>query len=314
MVAACGLRQWGRKANPNVYQTNRNVDRGAAISMDGHGSAGFHTLGALIFVLPLSVGPSQPLLLIGLGLLAGLHGASYGAYKDSPHESFLARRFVRELIIALLIAGALSAIPASSGESRFILFLTVFTLTRVATEFWKLFVRIEPQKDFRIPTQFHWIRSVVDAPWIRLLVGAGFLASIYGMYCLFTLLPKDLPVVLKGLIVGAGFGTAEAIAGAYKDGTIEGFSGVKFLKSPVFCAIGGLLASWHTTTLIFLMLAAYGSNRMFLELFFKILQPGYAPGKFRSMTGSFTEWTRQRKYFLLPYGVTWLLWVGLLLQ
>lgn len=273
------------------------------------------TLSVLIFwPLPLFAGPSQTLTLLGLGLLGGLHGASYGAYKDSPHESFLARRYVRELIIALAVAGTLSAIPATGGQSRFILFLTVFTLTRVATEFWKLFVRKEPQQDYRIPTQFHWISSVVDAPWIRLLVGAGFLASIYGLYCLFTLLPKDLPWAIRGLIVGAGFGTAEAIAGAYKDGTIEGFSAVKFMKSPVFCAIGGLLASWHTSTLIFLMLAAYGSNRMFLELFFKILQPGYAPGKFRSMTGSFAEWTRQRKYFLLPYGVTWLLWVGLLLQ
>ena len=272
------------------------------------------TLSLFIFWPPLLALQSQTFTLLGLGLLAGLHGASYGAYKDSPHESFLARRFLREIIIALIIASALAAIPATSHQSRFILFLVTFTLTRVATEFWKLFVRTEPQQDYRIPTQFHWISSVVDAPWIRLLVGAGFLASIYGLYCLFTLLPKDWPLLVRGGLVGAGFGTAEAIAGAYKDGTIEGFSTLKFLKSPVFCALGGLLASWHTSTLIFLMLAAYGSNRMFLELFFKILQPGYAPGKFRSMTGSFTEWTTQRKFFLLPYGVTWLLWVGLLLQ
>lgn len=268
----------------------------------------------LFFWPPLLAVQSQTITFLGLGLLAGLHGASYGAYKDSPHESFLARRYLREIIIALIVALTLAAIPATSHQSRFILFLVIFTLTRVATEFWKLFVRTEPQKDYRIPTQFHWISNVVDVPWIRLLVGAGFLASIYGLYCLFTLLPKDWPLVVRGLIVGAGFGTAEAIAGAYKDGTIEGFSTLKFFKSPVFCALGGLLASWHTATLIFLMLAAYGSNRMFLELFFKILQPGYAPGKFRSMTGSFTEWTAQRKYFLLPYGVTWLLWVGLLLQ
>lgn len=30
-----------------------------------------------------------------VGLAAGLHGALYGAYKDSPHEPFLFRRFVR---------------------------------------------------------------------------------------------------------------------------------------------------------------------------------------------------------------------------
>lgn len=255
---------------------------------------------------------SRAITLICLGLLAGLHGASYGAYKDSPHESFLARRFVRELAIAFLIALALVSVQRTTAQCLFIFFVTTFAATRILTEFWKLFVRTEPQQDYRIPTQFHWVRSVVHASWIRLLVGMGFLGSVYGLYCLFTLLPDELPNVARGIIVGAGFGTAEAIAGAYKDGCIEGFSFRKFLKSPVFCSIGGVLASWHTDTLIFVMLAAYGSSRMFLELFFKILRPGYAPGKFRSMTGSFGEWRKQRKYFLLPYGVTWLLWLGLL--
>ena len=34
---------------------------------------------------------------------AGLHAATFGSYKDSPHESFLLRRFVRELVIAFII-------------------------------------------------------------------------------------------------------------------------------------------------------------------------------------------------------------------
>jgi len=275
-----------------------------------------------IFTLTLILWPLAPItlqprtiLLAGLGLLAGLHGASYGAYKDSPHESFLARRFVRELAIAFLVALTLASFDVAGAQSLFVLFVTTFAVTRIITEFWKLFVRIEPQQDYRIPTQFHWIRSVVHQPSIRLLVGVGFLSAIYGIYCLFTLLPHSLPSAVRGMIVGLGFGMAEAIAGAYKDGCIEGFSARKFwLKSPVFCALGGVLASLHTDTLIFLMFTAYGSSRMFLELCFKILVPGYAPGKFRSVTGSFVEWTRQRKYFLLPYGVTWLFWLGLQLQ
>lgn len=42
----------------------------------------------------------------GVGLAAGLHGALYGADKDSPHESFLPSRFVREIVIALALAGS----------------------------------------------------------------------------------------------------------------------------------------------------------------------------------------------------------------
>jgi len=58
-----------------------------------------------------------------VGLAAGLHGALYGAYKDSPHESFLFRRFVREIAIALTVALGLALLHESaSGESLFVLY------------------------------------------------------------------------------------------------------------------------------------------------------------------------------------------------
>ncbi|MNC99787.1 hypothetical protein D3C83_181850 [compost metagenome] len=61
----------------------------------------------------------------------------------------------------------------------------------------------------------------------------------------------------------------------------------------------------------FLLLASIGSMRMFLELLFKMLVRDYAPGKFRSLTGPFTEWMARRQYFLVPYAITWLLYVAL---
>jgi hypothetical protein len=42
-----------------------------------------------------------------IGAAAGLHAALYGAYKDSPHESFLARRFAREIVTAFLLLCAI---------------------------------------------------------------------------------------------------------------------------------------------------------------------------------------------------------------
>ena len=112
------------------------------------------------------------------GMTAGLHAALYGAYKDSPHESFLPRRFLRELVFAASIAASLAAFHLSDGESLFIIYLSVFALARIVTEFWKLFLRVEPQGEYRIPTQIHWFRSVVHSPFARLLLGAGFLGSI----------------------------------------------------------------------------------------------------------------------------------------
>jgi hypothetical protein len=246
-----------------------------------------------------------------LGLAAGLHAASYGAYKDSPHESFLLRRFIRELLFASGLAVGFAAAGLSDGQSPFVIYLSAFALSRIATEFWKLFLRVEPQDGYRIPTQIHWVKGVVHNPLVRLALGLGFLASIYGIYRLAKVLPHEWPVPLRGLVVGLSIGICEAIAGAYKDGSIEGFYWHKFAKSPTFGALGGLIAAGHTADPGFLLLAAIGSMRMFLELLFKMVVPEYAPGKFRSMTGPFTEWVTRRRHFLLPYVATWALYIVL---
>src|SRR5688572_17462281 len=137
-----------------------------------------------------------------LGLLAGLHAASYGAYKDSPHESFLLRRFVRELVFAVGITAALAAFGVWDDQTPFIIYLSAFALSRIATEFWKLFVRVEPQQSYRIPTQIHWVKGVVHSPLIRLALGIGFLASIYWIYRLGAALPGSWPVPLRGVVIG----------------------------------------------------------------------------------------------------------------
>jgi hypothetical protein len=156
-----------------------------------------------------------------VGLAAGLHGALYGAYKDSPHESFLLRRFVREIAIALTVALGLALLHESaSGESLFVLYVSIFALTRTATEFWKLF-------------------------------------------------------------------------------------------GPFIGAVGGVIASGHTSDPAFLLLAAIGSMRMLLELLFKMLVRDYVPGKFMSLTGPYLQWAARRRYFVVPYAVTWLLYVAL---
>lgn len=265
-----------------------------------------------------------------LGLAAGLHGALYGAYKDSPHESFLTRRFVREIVLAVALAVGLwafsnpafaqsavvLALAKFSGflkpaheQSPFVLYLSLFALTRILSEFWKLFLRVEPQEGFRIPTQMHRVNGVVSNPAIRLLCGIGFLASIYGLYGLFTLIPRSLPRPVHGAMVGLGIGLAEALAGAYKDGSIEGFYLRKFVKSPSFGLLGGLIASGHTTHVGFLMLSSIGSMRMFLELLFKMLPADYTPGKFRSLVGPFPGWLELRRQFITPYALTWGLYV-----
>jgi hypothetical protein len=247
---------------------------------------------------------------VAVGLVAGLHGALYGAYKDSPHESFRTRRFVRELMFALAFAvGIFMFVPAAIHETAFIQYLSIFALTRIVTEFWKLFVRVEPQDTFRIPTQIHCVTGVVHHRLLRLLLGLGFVGSIYGVWALCTLIPDGTSMPVRGLLVGSAIGTAEAIAGAYKDGTIEGFHWFKFFKSPAFGAIGGIVAAGHTTSDAFLVLGAIGTMRMFLELLFKMLPRDYTPGKFPALVGRYTNWLEHRRHFIVPYALTWLLYL-----
>jgi tetrahydromethanopterin S-methyltransferase subunit D len=249
-------------------------------------------------------------LTVAIGLAAGLHGALYGAYKDSPHESFRMPRFLREVAFALALSvGLFMLVPEAAEETAFIRYLSVFALTRIVTEFWKLFVRVEPQEGFRIPTQIHWVTGVVHHPLLRLLLGLGFLASIYGIWALCTLIPDDVSNPVRGLVAGLAIGTAEAIAGAYKDGTIEGFHWLKFFKSPAFGVIGGVVAAGHTSNDAFLILGAIGTMRMLLELLFKMLPRDYTPGKFPSLVGRYTKWLELRRHFLTPYALTWLLYM-----
>lgn len=248
-----------------------------------------------------------------IGLAAGLHAALYGAYKDSPHESFLLRRFVRELVFATSVAGALVLLHRADNQTPFVIYVSVFALSRIVTEFWKLFLRVEPQDDFRIPTQIHGLGRVIHNPLARLLMGAGFIASIYWLGRLFEFVSQGLPAPACGLIFGGGIGLALAMSGAYKDGLIEGFYLRKFVKSPIFGALAGLIASAHTASPLFLLLCAIGGERMFNELLFKILVHGYVPGKFRSMTGPFQVWMTRRRYFLPPYAATWALFLVLFL-
>ena len=251
-------------------------------------------------------------LMLGVGFAAGLHAAMYGAYKDSPHESFHPHRCVREIAIAMGIGAVMAYWRIGQEESPFILYLSIFALARVATEVWKLFIRQEPIEDWRIPSQMHIVSGVIQSRGVRLALGIGWLFGIYGLWGLSKwAIPDTLPIPVRGMLVGMTAGVAEAMCGGYKDGSIEGFYWHKFIKSPVFGALGGLVASGHTDSTAFLMLGAVGSMRMLLELVFKLVVPGYTPGKFRSMTGQSTEWTAARHLFIPPYALTWALYLVL---
>ncbi|MBN2030862.1 hypothetical protein JW824_11545 [bacterium] len=242
-------------------------------------------------------------------LVAGLHASCYGAYKDSPHESFLLKRFVRELIIALCIGVSFWLFDVGGAESCFIIYLSTFTISRLITEFWKLNIRSEPQEQFRIPTQIHFFKKIVHNRGLRFLLGFVTPAVVLGVYLISRNLPDALNLQQKGIVVGLLIGLADASGGAYKDGMIEGFYLRKFLKSSLFGPLGGFVISYYTEDPLFHLLGTIGFMRMFLELLYKILVKAYVPGKFKSMVAQYPEWSIKRKWFLVPYTLTWTIFV-----
>jgi hypothetical protein len=245
---------------------------------------------------------------LGLSWAAGLHAALLGAWKDSPFESFKPRSFARELLIATFVGLALCTVDRLA--SPFLIFLSAFTLSRIVTEFYKMFVRNDRQDIYRIPTQAHWLGTALSRP-VRLLLGVGWLGAIYGLYCLLRLLPPHWPPTLIGPAVGVTLGTALAIGGGYKDGSVTAFYLHKFVRSPINGAIGGLIVASHFGGLRFFVLGAIACERMLTELFFKVLRPGYVGGHFKSTEPVFPEWMSRRRIFMAPYVLTWALFVGL---
>jgi hypothetical protein len=243
-----------------------------------------------------------------LALAAGLHAALYGAWKDSPHENFRPTRFWRELALAA-IAG-LFLCRVDHLEDPFIVMLSAFAVTRITTEFYKLFLRREAQEAYRIPTQVHIAKRVVRGP-ARVVLGLMWLAAIYGLYALLKNFPDTTSPHIVGPVAGLLFGGSLAVGGAYKDGYIEGFKWRKFIKSPMSGAIGGLLVSFHTSQLEFLVLGTIALERMINELVYKLMKPGYIPGKFRLQAPPYPEWFHRRRLLLLPYALTWALVIGL---
>ena len=159
---------------------------------------------------------------IFLSIAAGIHAASYGAWKDSPNESYLPRRTIRELTIALGIGIILSLFHIWQSENYFIIYLSTYTLARFVTEFYKLFIRVEPQENYRIPTQIHFLGKVVQSRIRRILFGLLPVMIVTSVYLVARSLPDSLNVQLRGVIVGLLIGLADASGGAYKDGLIEG--------------------------------------------------------------------------------------------
>lgn len=246
-----------------------------------------------------------------VGALVGLHSASWGAYKDSPYESFQIKKFFRSVILGALLALFGMLFLRMEGVTTInlgVMWGFTMILERGFTEFIKAYIRDEPQDKYRIPSTVHVLGRVIKNKSKRLLTGLVFTLG----FILFTLFVFSITSgsssnkLVSGMLFGFIGGMLIALGGGLKDAPIEGFERIKFMRSPFIALIAGGFLSYFTENYGVIMLSSMGVERMVTEAYKSFLK-AQGPGKFKSGRPTNREWIEKRRVLIIPYLITWLM-------
>ncbi len=252
------------------------------------------------------------LLALGTGLAAGLHSATWGMYKDAPHEGFKWSTYVRSPIRAAAIALAIVAgteFDPRGPAGLLLLFGVTYGLERAFLEIYKTFLRVEDQSKYTIPMQFAIRGKVVESAALRWLGAALYVGTemlvLFAVYWLQRSGPALHPLLIVFLVGSAG-GWISAIGGAWKDAPVEGFLIFKFFRSPGIAFMYGILLGSLTTNYVFIFIGSIGFTIATIETYKTFFFPHRPRGKFMGKTPLFPEFLETRTRFVPLYVVIWL--------
>jgi hypothetical protein len=255
----------------------------------------------------------MPMLLSSLiGLLAGLHAAAWGMYKDSLHEGFSLRRFARSPVLGLVIGTALGVLIGWDPRHPAVLvvaFGTCYAIERALAEVYKTFIREEDQSKYAIPMQLSVLGRPVRSRSIRLFVGGLYLLTTGGVIALVHALGQGHSAPSLGLVLATGGlgGWISAFGGAWKDAPIEGFQPFKFLRSPAMATGYALLLMRLTAEPALITLAATGLTIATTETWKTFAFPASPRGKFAGKPVHFPKMRRRRLRIVPLYAAIWAL-------
>ena len=244
-----------------------------------------------------------------IGLLAGTHTATWGMYKDAPHEGFTWPKYSRSIfissLIALLLVG-LGALAVTGIGDLLILFGVTYVLERAVTEFYKTFLREEDQSKYFIPMQFAVRGHVVRSRALRILIGIAVAAAgALLLWSVIALQPAERANWQLFALCGSLGGWFSAFGGAWKDAPIEGFQTFKFFRSPLLTTGYALLLSTFTDSLAFAALGGLGFAIATLETYKTFFFPSKPRGKFAGKPVHFPHMLVQRYWFVPVYAGIW---------
>ena len=249
----------------------------------------------------------------GVGVLAGLHTATWGMYKDSIHEGFTWPRYFRSPLVGMImavIAYVIARPGLDSAASLVSFFGATYVLERGAIELWKTFLRNEDQSKYFIPMQFAVFGNVVQSQSRRLIIGAIITTAVCGTFLLVHYGTGNVSLVDRPWVVffiATISGWISAFLGAWKDAPVEGFQPLKFVRSPLWAGFWGLLLAHFTGSILVVMMAGLGYTIFTLETYKTFFFPSKPRGKFAGKPILYPDMLRRRKPFILIYAAIWLL-------
>lgn len=255
---------------------------------------------------------------VGLGMTAGTHVATWGMFKDAPHEGFFWRRYLRGIALAVGVAMALTLFPrVSISEARDLVpyFGVVYAVERVLTELWKLTIRDDNQGKYAIPMRLAVRRHVVDARAARYAVGVFLVIVLTGAAAVLyhaQLEHRHATGWIVVLLVGGAGGWFSALGGAYKDAPVEGFDWLKFPRSPLTSLAWSVPLATFTTNWVVLAVGAGGYSVATIETYKKFWAPQRPPGKFSGKPIAHPEMLTRRRWFRLLFVGLWLAIIAVL--
>lgn len=249
------------------------------------------------------------------GLAVGLHNATWGMYKDAPHEGFTWSTYFRSVIAGVIFAPLVANyfnLDLSVLSNIIALFGSTYALERVTMEVYKTFIRRQDQSKYFIPMQLSVFGKPVKSYGARLLVGAAYVGIILLLTLGLTKLNASYHAGTLGwskwliLLPCSVFGWVSAFGGAWKDAPVEGFETFKFFRSPGVAYFFAFVASLFTNNLVLITMCSIGFTIMSIETYKTFFFLDRPRGKFQGMPITHPEWETKRKKFVPMYVGIWL--------
>lgn len=254
---------------------------------------------------------------LGVGVAAGAHTATWGMFKDAPHEGFTWRKYGRSIAISALVGPAattVAGLDATRAAGATVLFGLVYAVERALVEFHKTFIREEDQSKYAIPMQFAVLGKVVKGRRHRWAAAGAVLAATSLLAVWVASMDAASLPPWAIVAIGGAAGWVSAIGGAWKDAPVEGFHSVKFFRSPAIAGAFALLLSHLDTRMIVVALCALGYTVAVTETYKTFLFPSKPRGKWAGKPVVHPEWLRLRRRFIPLYAGIWALVVVALSQ